>query len=56
MLQKFQALFEKIATQVENNPTPFSRYIQLFFAILVVRLTLEFFPVIACLTWRISCI
>lgn len=43
MLQKLQALFEKIATQVENNPTPFARYIQLFFAILVVRLALEFF-------------
>jgi hypothetical protein len=43
MLQKLQALFEKIATQVENNSTPFARYIQLFFAILVVRLTLEFF-------------
>lgn len=43
MLKKIQALFEKIATRVENNPTPFARYVQLFFAILAVRLTLEFF-------------
>lgn len=43
MLQKLQALFEKIATQVENNSTPFARYIQLFFAILALRLALEFF-------------
>lgn len=43
MIDKLQALFDTISAKVENNPTPFSRYIQLFFAILSVRLALEFF-------------
>lgn len=43
MWKKLQALFERISLQLENNPTPFARYVQLFFAILVLRLTLEFF-------------
>ena len=43
MWKTLQALFERISAQVENNPTPFVRYLQLFFAILTLRLTLEFF-------------
>ncbi|MCA0239203.1 MAG: hypothetical protein LCH81_22710 [Bacteroidetes bacterium] len=43
MWKTIQALFERISAQVENNPTPFVRYLQLFFAILTLRLTLEFF-------------
>ncbi|MBL7782728.1 MAG: hypothetical protein JNM22_15990 [Saprospiraceae bacterium] len=43
MWQKLQALFVRISSQVENNPTPFVRYVLLFFAILSLRLTLEFF-------------
>ena len=43
MWKKLQTLFERISSQVENNPTPFVRYVLLFFAILSLRLTLEFF-------------
>ncbi len=43
MFERLQALFDAIATRVENNDAPFSRYVQLFFAILAVRLALEFY-------------
>jgi hypothetical protein len=43
MLQKIQALFEKVVDRIEGNPAPASRYFILFFAILAVRLALEFF-------------
>jgi len=43
MIKRMQVLFEQIVEKVENNPTAFPRYIQLFFAILFVRLALEFF-------------
>lgn len=43
MIKKGQILFQKIATSVENNPTPFAWYLLLFLALLSVRLTLEFF-------------
>jgi len=43
MIDKIQMLFEHISEKVENNQTPFSRYIQLFFALLSIRLALEFF-------------
>lgn len=43
MLRKIQALFEKVVDRIEGNPAPASRYFMLFFAILAVRLALEFF-------------
>ncbi len=43
IIQKIQALFEDITEKVENNPTPFVMYVQLFLALLAVRLTLEFY-------------
>lgn len=42
-MNKLQNIFINIVNKVENNPTPFRRYIFLFFAILVLRLALEFF-------------
>ncbi len=42
-MNKLQNIFVSIVNKVENNDTPFRRYIFLFFAILVLRLALEFF-------------
>jgi hypothetical protein len=42
-LNKLQNIFISIVNKVESNNTPFRRYIFLFFAILVLRLALEFF-------------
>lgn len=42
-MSKIQDLFTLTVSRVENNPTPLRRYIFLFFAILTVRLCLEFF-------------
>ena len=43
MTNRFQPLFEQITTKVENNPTGFGSYLRLFFALLALRLALEFF-------------
>jgi hypothetical protein len=43
LLQKAQALFEKVVDHIEGSPTPLVRYFYLFGAILAVRLSLEFF-------------
>lgn len=43
MLKKIQALFVTVVDRIEGNPAPASRYFILFFAILAVRLALEFF-------------
>ncbi len=43
MLKKLQGLFARLVRHVEEHPTPLQRYFQLFFAILAVRLCLEFF-------------
>lgn len=42
-MKKIQDIFSSIVNKVENNSTPFKRYIFLFFAILLTRLSLEFF-------------
>ncbi len=42
-MSTFQTWFNKIVSYLENNATPFRRYVFLFFAILCVRLGLEFF-------------
>ncbi len=42
-MKKIQDIFSSIVNKVENNSTPFKRYIFLFFAILLIRLSLEFF-------------
>lgn len=42
-MNKLQNIFISIVNKIENNDTPFRRYIFLFFAILVLRLALEFF-------------
>lgn len=42
-MNAFQSWFNKIVTYLENSSTPFRRYVFLFFAILFVRLVLEFF-------------
>jgi len=42
-MKKLQGIFINVVSKVESNPTPFRRYIFLFFAILVLRLALEFF-------------
>lgn len=42
-MDKLQNIFISIVNKVESNDTPFRRYIFLFFAILVLRLALEFF-------------
>lgn len=43
MLRKLQALFMVVVDKAEGHPAPPNRYFQLFFAILAVRLALEFF-------------
>ncbi|MBK8701202.1 MAG: hypothetical protein IPN29_17350 [Saprospiraceae bacterium] len=43
MLTKLQSIFEKVSTAVENRQAPFTSYLQLFVALLFIRLTLEFF-------------
>ncbi len=43
MLQKIQSLFMRLVRHVEEHPAPLRRYFQLFFAILALRLSLEFF-------------
>jgi hypothetical protein len=42
-MKKIQRIFEDIVNKVENNPTPFVRYLFLFAALLSLRLALEFF-------------
>lgn len=42
-MNKLQNIFISVVNKVESNNTPFRRYIFLFFAILVLRLALEFF-------------
>lgn len=42
-MKKIQRIFEQIVNNVENNPTPFKRYLFLFGALLTLRLALEFF-------------
>lgn len=43
MLSRFQAFFSRVVELVETRPVPFRQYYYLFFAILAVRLALEFF-------------
>lgn len=43
MFRRLQDLFVRTVDRVENHPAPFSQYYFLFFAILAVRLALEFF-------------
>ncbi len=43
MLNRVQALFLRLVRLVEDHPAPLRRYFQLYFAILAVRLCLEFF-------------
>ncbi|MFN8348762.1 MAG: hypothetical protein U0X91_27430 [Spirosomataceae bacterium] len=43
MFRKAQLLFEEITAKVENNTSHFGWFLQLFFALLILRLTLEFF-------------
>jgi hypothetical protein len=43
MLRKIQTLFMRLVQLVEDHPAPLRRYFQLYFAILAVRLCLEFF-------------
>lgn len=43
MLRKIQSLFERVVFLIEEHPTPVRRYFGLFFALLAVRLCLEFF-------------
>ncbi len=43
MLKWYDALQTRVVGHVENHPTPFGRYLLLFFALLSIRLTLEFF-------------
>ncbi|MBL7912561.1 MAG: hypothetical protein JNJ41_15985 [Bacteroidia bacterium] len=42
-MKKIQNIFVETVNKIENNNAPFKRYIFLFFAILVLRLALEFF-------------
>ncbi|MCE3228980.1 MAG: hypothetical protein K0S32_3531 [Bacteroidetes bacterium] len=42
-MNRFQQIFINIVNRIESNDAPVKRYIFLFFAILVLRLTLEFF-------------
>ena len=42
-MQWLQDLYARVVDHVENHPTPFERYLHLFFAVLAVRLALEFF-------------
>jgi hypothetical protein len=42
-LKKIQNIFVEVVNKIENNNAPFKRYVFLFFAILVLRLALEFF-------------
>lgn len=42
-MKRLQRIFENIVNSVENNPTPFRRYLFLFGALLLLRLALEFF-------------
>jgi hypothetical protein len=42
-VQWLQDLYARVVDHVENHPTPFERYLHLFFAVLAVRLALEFF-------------
>jgi hypothetical protein len=43
MLNRIQALFMRLVRLVEEHPAPLRRFFQLYFAILAVRLCLEFF-------------
>lgn len=42
-MKKIQTIFVETVNKIENNSAPFKRYVFLFFAILVLRLALEFF-------------